>query len=174
MGTRNLTLVIHKQKPVVAQYGQWDGYPEGQGLTVLRFLQKKENIEKLRNAISKLRYMQDKDTKERKDFCVSIGASGDYLGTDQGKQYDKQFPFDSRDHGADILNKIIESNLQEIVLNDAIDFGKETLFCEWAYKLNLDTETLFVYQGGTLGSPIKSYAFDNLPDEDTFLKELES
>jgi len=38
MGTRNLTVVIYKGKPCIAQYGQWDGYPQGQGYTILDFL----------------------------------------------------------------------------------------------------------------------------------------
>jgi len=28
MGTRHLTMVIQNKEPKVAQYGQWDGYPE--------------------------------------------------------------------------------------------------------------------------------------------------
>ena len=36
MGTRNLTKVINEQgEVVVAQYGQWDGYPSGQGVNAL-------------------------------------------------------------------------------------------------------------------------------------------
>ena len=35
MGTRHLVAVIHKDEYKVAQYGQWDGYPSGQGDTVL-------------------------------------------------------------------------------------------------------------------------------------------
>lgn len=31
MGTRNLTAVYLDGQYKVAQYGQWDGYPEGQG-----------------------------------------------------------------------------------------------------------------------------------------------
>lgn len=38
MGTRNLTAVYLDGQYKVAQYGQWDGYPEGQGITVLTFL----------------------------------------------------------------------------------------------------------------------------------------
>lgn len=38
MGTRHLTCVIKDGDYKVAQYGQWDGYPEGQGLNILNFL----------------------------------------------------------------------------------------------------------------------------------------
>ncbi len=37
-GTRNLTCVVVGGEYKVAQYGQWDGYPSGQGLTALNFL----------------------------------------------------------------------------------------------------------------------------------------
>ena len=40
MGTRNLTMVISQEKTKVAQYGQWDGYPEGQGVKILSILKK--------------------------------------------------------------------------------------------------------------------------------------
>ena len=41
MGTRNLTIVYVDGEYKVAQYGQWDGYPEGQGATCLDFLRNK-------------------------------------------------------------------------------------------------------------------------------------
>ena len=37
MGTRNLTCVVLDGKYVVSSYGQWDGYPSGQGKTILNF-----------------------------------------------------------------------------------------------------------------------------------------
>lgn len=38
MGTRNLTIVHSNGEYKVAQYGQWDGYPEGLGVQLLKYL----------------------------------------------------------------------------------------------------------------------------------------
>jgi len=42
MGTRHITQVRYGDEIRVSQYGQWDGYPAGQGLTVFRFLKSEE------------------------------------------------------------------------------------------------------------------------------------
>ena len=51
MGTRNLITVTLNKKKVVAQYGQWDGYPEGQGKTVHEFLSK-VNLDKFKKQLA--------------------------------------------------------------------------------------------------------------------------
>ncbi len=57
MGTRNLTLVKDKEgKTKVAQYGQWDGYPEGQGTTILNFIRSKENRGALAEVLKNVRF----------------------------------------------------------------------------------------------------------------------
>jgi hypothetical protein len=38
MGTRNLTVVISNNQTKVAQYGQWDGNPSGQGVNAITTL----------------------------------------------------------------------------------------------------------------------------------------
>jgi len=40
MGTRHLICVVKGKEYIVAQYGQWDGYPTGQGIGVLNFFKK--------------------------------------------------------------------------------------------------------------------------------------
>ena len=54
MGTRNATIVIKDNKTKVAQYGQWDGYPSGQGLTALNFL-RQANLSQFGTEVDKLK-----------------------------------------------------------------------------------------------------------------------
>ena len=62
MGTRNLTVVYHGGKHVVAQYGQWDGYPEGQGITCLDFLHRQNgNFDNFKSKLALLRFKTDED-----------------------------------------------------------------------------------------------------------------
>ena len=47
MGTRNLTCIVKDGQYQVAKYCQWDGYPEGQGLKILKYL-RSLNLDKLK------------------------------------------------------------------------------------------------------------------------------
>ena len=38
MGTRHLIIVKNEGEVKVAQYGQWDGYPDGVGTDIVNFL----------------------------------------------------------------------------------------------------------------------------------------
>lgn len=55
MGTRNLTMVVKNKKTKVAQYGQWDGYPSGQGRTILEFL-KTRDLKKFADQLEKVSF----------------------------------------------------------------------------------------------------------------------
>lgn len=199
MGTRHLTIVIRKEKPVVAQYGQWDGYPEGQGTTVLNFL-KNSNITKFKKKLNNVRFMNKRDENSMKKFMTEIGAPDGYMNMEQSSLYNKKYPYLSRDHGADILNMIYDSDKSDgkIVLRNHINFASDSLFCEWAYLIDLDKNVLEVYEGFNTepldddqrfknmevdnnGSGIKiyypikcvkTYPLDNLPTEEEFIKEL--
>ena len=52
MGTRNTTRIYFNNELRVAQYGQWDGYPSGQGKDFMNFCASKYNMDALYNAIS--------------------------------------------------------------------------------------------------------------------------
>jgi hypothetical protein len=147
MGTRNLTVVIQKEKPKIAQYGQWDGYPEGNGVKILDFVRKKKNIEKLKANLKRVRFSNRKDEKELKEWMKNMGCENGWMNMDQAEAYHKRFPYLTRDLGAGILEAVAESKDEKIVLNNSIDFAGDSLFCEWAYVIDLDKNQLEVYTG---------------------------
>jgi hypothetical protein len=193
MGTRNLTMVVHENKTKVAQYGQWDGYPEGNGLKVLTFL-RGVKLDTFKEKLKNIRFMIEGDDKRLQEFMTSIGCPDGWMNEEQSGKYHKAFPYLSRDIGADILDLVYESE-SEIMLRDSTNFAGDSLFCEWAYLVDLDKNKLEVYGGFNqrpLGKTqrfkdipkskdsseynpircIKKYDLDNLPTDEKFLKDL--
>lgn len=182
MGTRSLIAAQIGGEYKVAQYSQWDGYPSGQGITILNFL-RNVNIENLKRAISECKWI----TKEEID---SINENIRMLPS--GYEWQKDYPELSRDTGGDIFNVILFSGKRK--LKNDIDFAKDSLFCEWAYVVDFDKGTFEVYEGCNQRPLkeadrfysadcdengyypvviVKEYRIDNLPDDETFIKECE-
>lgn len=61
MGCRNFTGVIVGGKIKVAQYGQWDGIPEGQGITIIHFLKNELNREKFLKNLERVRFITEEE-----------------------------------------------------------------------------------------------------------------
>ena len=193
MGTRNLTMVIQDYETKVAQYGQWDGYPEGQGLTILSFLEEKANIEKLKQLLPKVRFENEQDIKQKSEFFKSMGAEDGWMNMEQAEQFHKQYPLLTRNLGGEILSKMLEhADQEEIVLSNSEDFASDSLFCEWAYVVDLDKNTFEVYKGFNQSKLIekdrffylynkndrykpikivKSFSLNRLPDAEKFILE---
>lgn len=190
-------MVIQKEKPVISQYGQWDGYPNGNGLTILEFL-RTCNLNEFKEKVKKVRFSTKKDEKEVKVFLESIGCNDGYMNMEQSTLYKKAYPYSSRDIGAGILQMVNESEDTEIVLQDTTKFAADSLFCEWAYLIDLDNNNLEVYEGfnnspleegqrfkdmeleDNLGGEqyypikcVKIYPLDKLPTNEEFINELE-
>ena len=64
MGTRHLICAVSDNKYRIAQYGQWDGYPGGQGLAVLTFL-KSPMIERLKQNLNCCSWITDNEYNKR-------------------------------------------------------------------------------------------------------------
>lgn len=128
MGTRHLTAVIYKNEVKVAQYGQWDGYPEGQGQNVLKFT-KEEDLEKFKEQLEKISFFTKEEIEE-------LNKKSDPF---EGREYL------SRNTGSDILYEIQKGNVDKLV--NSINFAADSLFCEWAYVIDLDNNFLEVYKG---------------------------
>lgn len=164
MGTRNLTMVLLGGEIRVAQYGQWDGYPAGHGATVLEFL-KTADLKIFAEKVSKCRPITQDDADRI------------------GENWVNTHPHLSRDAGADILQMIMDAQ-EPLLLKISTNFVKDSLFNEYSYLIDLDTNTLEFYEGfqhGPLGEnqrfdgpaneggyyPIRcvgKWSFDDLPD----------
>ena len=141
MGTRNLTIVFLEGKYRVAQYCQWDGYPDGQGATVLNFL-KNYNRPTFIDQLLKLKFV---DGKELEKLWEDFGAKNGMATMDVADRVRKSFPQFSRDTGAAIL-ELIQFGKVTNLKND-YEFAADSLFCEWAYVIDLDNNALEVYKG---------------------------
>ena len=188
MGTRHLIAVSTGNDYPIAQYGQWDGYPDGQGVDVLEFCQK----------------LNDKPFRQRFELgmlnTVDIKdlSASDLEKIEEDKQWDKTYPQLSRDAGAEILTYVYDahSRKDKLPIKRYIEFAADSLFCEWAYVIDLEKNQLEVYKGfnqtpldkserfygmvdpqgmGKGYEPVKfliAYPLDQLPHPDRFVKEL--
>lgn len=178
MGTRNLTMVIDQNgNKKIAQYGQWDGYPSGQGATVLNFFRDKENVQKLIDKLPIVRFLEfdgrDKEFIDNYNSNTSKWSNEPDNRTPEQIQWFKTYM--TRDLGAMILYSVINSNDAEILLLDQEYTAKSTInhrsMIEWTYVVNLQENKLKVHS--TLDfPPIKEYDLDNLPDLETFINDF--
>lgn len=146
MGTRNLTAVMINGEYKIAQYGQWDGYLSGQGVKILDFISDSSNVEKLKEALSKVRFV-DMDGKD-KDFLEAYNSA--LLGQKDERTEEQRHwyrAYTSRDLGGEILRSVAFSLDDEILLTNCIGFAFNGLFCEYAYVIDFDKNTFEVYVG---------------------------
>lgn len=134
MGTRHLIAVQLDGQYRIAQYGQWDGYPSGQGDTVIEFLKN-----------------WDRPVFEMKLRESSFMTPAEMEALDAKIKIEKidwteRFPALTRDTGAKIL-QIVQDSAPGIKLKNGIDFAGDSLFCEFAYIIDLDKNALEVFVG---------------------------
>jgi hypothetical protein len=134
MGTRGLTKVIKNDKIVVAQYGQWDHYPSGQGLTALRFLRDEANVDKLDKGL----YWLYETTSDE------VGELAKRVGEDN---FVTAYPSLIRDTGAEILEMIANAKGALPVYLDS-GFEYDELFCEGVFTVDLDKKTFITKHDG--------------------------
>lgn len=188
MGTRNLTAVFMDGEYRVAQYGQWDGYPEGQGLICLKFLRDKMNEKRFREQLNNVHFGNKEELdKLFSEFGADISGS---ISIENYDRFKKAYPELHRDTASEILQMIQDGNVR--VLKNDLDFAADGLFCEWAYVIDLDTRRFEVYTGfhkepltekdrfyflkdkeenGYSGvHMVFSWSIDDLPTDEVFIK----
>lgn len=144
MGTRNLTMVYCDGQYRVAQYGQWDGYPSGQGLTALQFARDKMRESEFRSAVLNSTQISG---EELKALWKEAGADNEgWVTMEVANKMRQLHPEFSRDTGADIL-EIVQSHPEGMKVDLDLAFAAESLFCEWAWLIDLDARTFEGYEG---------------------------
>ena len=152
MGTRHLIAVQLDVGEKIAQYGQWDGYPEGQGINVLHFLRDEMDEDVFKRAVRNSSYI---DPKELMKLWEKYGMRSDGLVTmDDAERMKKAHPEYSRDTGAKILN-LIQSKPAGMKLNNNIGFAADSLFCEWAWAIDFDAGTFEAFEGFNQSGPLE-------------------
>ena len=147
MGTRSLIAIYYDGEYKVAQYVQFDGYPEGQGVGCLNNVNSL-NYEKFKNNLKKVRFVdEEKDKKwlEEYDKNAPEHPGQPDLRTPEQKRWFESYI--SRRVGSDIITNIFESEEDEIILYSHINFANDSLFCEWGYVIDFDKMTFEVYKG---------------------------
>lgn len=151
MGTRHLTVVKKDNKNVVAQYGQWDGYPSGQGTTIIKFLQNLD-IAKFEEQLKRVEFLTKENYNQYFKDCyksVGIDENTEYFTQDESEAIKKAFPENHRDTGASILDLILNTTKEKMFLVDDSEFRKDGLFCEYVHFVDLDTYEYKIYRSGT-------------------------
>lgn len=165
MGTRNLTKVIDSTgRTRVAQYGQWDGYPSGQGISMLSFISEYKMLDKIERALRKVHFLSE---DEAETFYKDFSDDG-MMTMEQSESFETIYPSLSRNTGSDILKVMVYSTGYTLPLIDNSDFENDELFCEGVYALDFQNRE-FV---STYGKTVK-FSFDALPTAEEYLKSFE-
>lgn len=167
MGTRNLTKVIDKNGTLrVAQYGQWDGYPGGQGKSMLAFISEYGMLDKIEMSLAKCRWIDQAQIDQMYVRYENLTIFEELRNGMSGLSI--AFPTISRDTCTDILKVIVYSN-EDVALSDESDFEKDQLMCEGVFTLNYQTrEFITTYHGKTV-----SFSFDQIPTVEEYLNSFE-
>lgn len=190
MGTRGLTCVFKDGDYKVAQYGQWDHYPEGQGKTILDFLTNGFDRQLFEKQLDKIVFTNKEDFKRiNEELEISDTV---WINMEEANRFKTAYPQLDRDMGGHILEYVQNVDADKILLTNSIDFAQDGLFCEYVYVVDLDKNTLEVFHGFQKKDPpegsrfvgrkagekygavhlVKSFDLDNLPDEETFFTVL--
>jgi hypothetical protein len=122
MGTRHHQTVIDKNgKLRLSQYGQWDGYPKGQGIDILEYL-RTADLEKYQNSLSKIKKITKKQGEE----------------IDKLKDWAERYPYLSRDCGAKIHKLIEEGKVEFVGWTTKLEANK---WCVGFYEINFKKRT---------------------------------
>ena len=149
MGTRHHQKVINKQGELkVSQYGQWDGYPNGQGFDILNYL-RRGNLDKYQEELDKLHLITDEESKI----------------VDADPKWQENYPYMGRDCGSKI-HQMIEDG--EVKFVQFIDDEEAKRWCQGFYTIDFQQNKFIAEFNGV----IREYSLSDLPTDEQFLRQM--
>lgn len=171
MGTRNITTVKVNKRNRVVQYGQWDGYPTGQGVTIANFL---KNL-KLKDFKKKVLELEKYTNEEIEEIWTKAGATpgSNSVSINIANKVEESNPELSRNTGADILNLIQSGSVKKV----SLDRGQlKKSWIEFLYEINLDLKRVRVSLNGgrsfVKSIPFSKFTSNFMPTLEKQLSEL--
>jgi len=145
MGTRHLICVVKNGEYKVAQYGQWDGQPSGQGVDILDFLKNEMNRVKFENHIEALSFAIEEELEQ---MWIEAGKDPNekLIPMEISSKFKELYPENSTDTGSKILI-LIQNSDKKLKLTDNLIFANDSLSCRWSYVVDLDKNLFEVYEG---------------------------
>jgi hypothetical protein len=142
MGTRGaFGFIVNEQEKIA--YNHFDSYPEGKGIEVLRWL-READLDDVRRRVADLLVVDPESSPTPEDIerlrqYANMHVGGPASGTplEQATWYQLL-----RETQGD-LTLILQAG----VIEDGHTFPLDSLFCEWAYIVDLDKNRFEVYEG---------------------------
>jgi len=138
MGTRGLWGFYYKKKDKLT-YNHFDSYPTGLGQTIKEFIGS-HSIQELKKIASKIRVVDGDNTPTP----AQIRECNKFTNLSVSKQNIKEWYCLLRDSQGE-PESYVKGKLRYMI--DSKAFIKDSLFCEYAYIINLDTKKLEIYLG---------------------------
>ncbi len=121
-------------------YNHFDSYPSGLGNMIKNFIIE-DKVEEIRKAAKRIKLIPSNYKPTEADKAIY-------------KKYADLSVSEKTLDDVYCLMRKLQGDLQSYINNpdltlmiDGIDFLNDSLFCEWAYIINLDTEMLEIYRG---------------------------
>lgn len=146
MGTRALTIVKKDGETKIAKYSQFDGYPSGLGDKLLDAI-RELGVDKIREYVDNVREITQKEVDHVNTFNKDVKVKKDGYTTAEPEWMVKWPELSRETNGADLLYILAAHTGDPLPLLYKEKFAADSLFCEWCYVIDLDTNTFEVYEG---------------------------
>lgn len=187
MGTRGL-IGFYKNGKTKATYNHFDSYPEGVGKVILQEI-KHFSITQMNDIFSDIKLIKNPEDIAPSDMVFKYGKYGNPTvgGSINNREIKTWYQLLRGVQGT--LKPYLTGEVEHMI--DSKEFIQDSLFCEWAYIINLDTEKFEVWRGFQtrpqknryqLKRPsqsgywackrVKSYPLKRLPTVTQFLKDM--